>query len=53
MTAVAETGAIVLPASPAFYSQPRSLEDLVDTVVARILDRLEVAPKRDLVPRWR
>ena len=35
-----EAGASVLPASPAFYSRPESLEQLADTVVARILDQL-------------
>ena len=35
-----EAGAIVLPASPGFYSRPRSLEEIADTVVARILDQL-------------
>jgi flavin prenyltransferase len=35
-----EAGAVVLPASPAFYSRPRDLNELADTVVARILDQL-------------
>jgi 4-hydroxy-3-polyprenylbenzoate decarboxylase len=35
-----EAGAIVLPASPGFYSRPQTLEELADTVVARILDQL-------------
>ena len=37
---VMEAGAIVLPASPGFYSRPQSIEDVADTVVARILDQL-------------
>lgn len=37
---VMEAGAIVLPASPGFYSRPKNIEELVDTVVARILDQL-------------
>ncbi len=37
---VMEAGAIVLPASPSFYSRPASIDQLVDTVVARILDQL-------------
>ena len=40
VVAVMEAGAIVLPASPAFYSRPAGIEPLVDTVVARILDQL-------------
>ena len=37
---VMEAGATVLPASPGFYSRPQSIEDVADTVVARILDQL-------------
>jgi 4-hydroxy-3-polyprenylbenzoate decarboxylase len=37
---VMEAGAIVLPASPGFYSRPRNIEEIADTVVARILDQL-------------
>jgi 4-hydroxy-3-polyprenylbenzoate decarboxylase len=37
---VMEAGAMVLPASPGFYSRPRTIEELADTVVARILDQL-------------
>jgi 4-hydroxy-3-polyprenylbenzoate decarboxylase len=35
-----EAGASVLPASPGFYSRPQTIEQLADTVVARILDQL-------------
>lgn len=35
-----EAGATVLPASPGFYSRPRNLEELADTVVARVLDQM-------------
>jgi 4-hydroxy-3-polyprenylbenzoate decarboxylase len=35
-----EAGAIVMPASPSFYSRPATLEALADTIVARILDQL-------------
>ena len=37
-----EAGAVLLPASPSFYSRPESVEALADTVVARILDQLGV-----------
>jgi 4-hydroxy-3-polyprenylbenzoate decarboxylase len=40
VVALMEAGAIVLPASPGFYGRPKSLEELADTVVARILDQL-------------
>ena len=45
-----EAGAIVLPASPSFYSGPRTIEALVDTVVARVLDK--VGLPNDLMERW-
>ena len=35
-----EAGAVILPASPHFYGKPKSIEELADTVVARILDQL-------------
>jgi flavin prenyltransferase len=50
MAAVTRAGAVVLPASPSFYSRPDSIEALVDTVVARVLDQLGVG--NDLMPRW-
>ena len=50
MVAVAEAGATVLPASPAWYYRPRTLEELADTVVARILQNLGI--EQDLVPQW-
>ena len=42
MTAAAEAGAIVLPAMPGFYHQPKTIDDLVDFVVQRICDQLGV-----------
>jgi 4-hydroxy-3-polyprenylbenzoate decarboxylase len=47
---VIEAGAVVMPASPSFYSRPRTMEALVDTVVSRLLDRLGI--ENDLMPRW-
>jgi flavin prenyltransferase len=43
-------GALVLPASPSFYGRPESVGDLVDTVVARVLDHLGLP--NVLVRRW-
>ena len=43
-------GAVILPANPAFYSHPQSIEELADTVVARVLDHLGVSNR--LSPRW-
>ena len=51
MVAAAEAGAVVLPACPAFYSRPRSLDDLVDVLVGRVLDLLGV--ENDLYRRWK
>jgi 4-hydroxy-3-polyprenylbenzoate decarboxylase len=42
MTTLVEAGATVLPACPAWYTNPKSLEDLADTVVARVLQNLGV-----------
>src|SRR5215469_9409583 len=40
MTALAEMGAIILPPVPAFYAEPKTLADLVDQMVSRVLDLL-------------
>ena len=50
MAAVTRAGAIVLPAMPGWYRQPKSLDDLVDFVVARLCDQLGV--EVDLMHRW-
>jgi len=50
MVTVTEAGAIVLPAVPAFYHQPKTVEDLVDTVVARVLQNLGIS--QDIQPEW-
>ncbi|KYC40136.1 aromatic acid decarboxylase [Scytonema hofmannii PCC 7110] len=51
LTALAEVGARIVPAIPAWYHNPQTIEDLVDFVVARALDQLDI----DCVPiqRWR
>ena len=43
-------GAVILPPSPGFYTHPASVDDIVDFVVARVLDQLHVP--HSLVPRW-
>jgi 4-hydroxy-3-polyprenylbenzoate decarboxylase len=50
MTRAARAGAVILPPSPSFYTFPRTIEDLADTVVARILDHL--GADHQLVQRW-
>lgn len=44
-------GATILPANPSFYNRPHNVEQVVDTVVARVLDHLGVAHR--LVARWK
>jgi len=50
LTQLAEAGATILPACPAWYHKPRSLEELADTVVARILQNLRV--QQTIVKQW-
>ena len=50
MLTLTRAGAVVLPASPGFYHQPRTIDDLVNFVVGRVLDHLGV--EHTLVPRW-
>jgi len=50
LTTLAEAGATVLPACPAWYTQPATLEELASTVVARILQRLGV--EQTLQSEW-
>jgi 4-hydroxy-3-polyprenylbenzoate decarboxylase len=50
LTALARAGAVVLPAMPSFYTRPESIDALVDTVVGRIMDHLEV--EAPAVRRW-
>jgi flavin prenyltransferase len=50
LTAVAEAGAMVMPAMPAFYTRPQSLQDMVDFIVGRVSDQLGVEHR--LFERW-
>jgi len=50
MLKLARLGAVILPPIPGFYLGPRTIDDLVDFVVARILDHLNVS--HELVARW-
>lgn len=50
MLAAHEAGATIMPASPGFYSRPETIDDLVDMVVARVLDHLGV--EHTLGKRW-
>lgn len=50
MLALAELGCHIIPAMPAFYHHPKSLQNLVDFLVGRVLDSLGI--ENDLAPRW-
>lgn len=50
MLKLTRMGAVIMPASPGFYHKPASVEDLVDFIVARLLDHLGI--DQDLMPRW-
>ena len=50
LLALAKLGVTVLPATPGFYGKPQSVKELVDFVVARVLDHLKV--EHELGPRW-
>ncbi|MCB1878289.1 MAG: UbiX family flavin prenyltransferase [Chromatiales bacterium] len=50
MLRLARMGVVVLPANPGFYHRPSTVQDLVDYVVARVLDHLGVS--HELGPRW-
>jgi flavin prenyltransferase len=50
MTALTEAGATILPANPGFYHRPQNIEQVVDFIVARVLDQLAIP--HDLMPRW-
>ena len=50
MLTLSQAGALILPANPGFYNQPQTIQDVVDTVVARTLDHLNV--DHQLLPRW-
>ncbi len=50
MLAVTDAGATVLPASPGFYHQPQTVEDMIDFIVARVLNTLDIP--QTLLPAW-
>lgn len=50
MLKLSRMGAVIMPANPGFYYNPESVEDLVNFMVARVLDHLGI--EQDLLPRW-
>ena len=51
LSKLSAAGAIILPAMPGFYHRPQSVEDMVDSVIQRVLDHLDI--EMDLSPRWK
>ena len=49
---VTEVGAVVMPPVPAFYHGPRTIQDIVDQTVNRVLDMLDIELDHDLFERW-
>jgi 4-hydroxy-3-polyprenylbenzoate decarboxylase len=50
MIRAAKAGAIIMPPSPGFYSRPETIEELVDSIVGRVLDHLSL--DHDISTRW-
>lgn len=50
MLTLTEAGAIVMPANPGFYHMPKTVEDIIDFMVARILDQLNI--EHNLMNKW-
>lgn len=52
MTQVIEMGAIIMPPMPAFYHRPKTVDDIINQSVNRILDLLDIELDQDLFKRW-
>ncbi len=50
MLKLSRMGVVIMPANPGFYHQPKSLDDIIDFMVARILDHIGM--KQGLLPSW-
>ena len=50
MLRLSRAGAVILPAAPGFYNKPTTIDELVDFIVARVLDQLRI--EHDLSKRW-
>jgi 4-hydroxy-3-polyprenylbenzoate decarboxylase len=51
LTSLAEAGTIIIPASPAFYHEPKSIDDLVDFIVGKIFDQLKI--EHSFFKKWK
>jgi len=52
MTQVAEIGAVLVPPMPAFYHQPKTLDDIINQSVSKALDQFDLGVELDLFKRW-
>jgi 4-hydroxy-3-polyprenylbenzoate decarboxylase len=52
MTQLVEMGAVMAPPLPAFYHRPKSIDDIIDQTVNRVLDLLDIELPDDLFDRW-
>jgi flavin prenyltransferase len=52
MTQVCELGAIIVPPMPAFYHRPKTIDDLINQTVNRVLDLMNIELPADLFQRW-
>jgi flavin prenyltransferase len=52
MTQAAEAGAVLVPPMPAFYHQPKTLDDIIDQSVSKTLDLFDLNLDVDLFKRW-
>ncbi|MCL5498227.1 3-octaprenyl-4hydroxybenzoate decarboxylase [Phytobacter palmae] len=52
MTQAAELGAIIMPPVPAFYHAPKTLDDIINQTVNRVLDQFDITLPEDLFIRW-
>lgn len=50
MLTLSQQGVTIMPAAPGFYHNPESINDLIDFMVGRILDHLDIS--QDIMPRW-
>ena len=52
MTQAAEIGAVLVPPLPAFYHQPKTIDDIINQSVSRALDQFDLGVELDLYKRW-
>jgi 4-hydroxy-3-polyprenylbenzoate decarboxylase len=52
MVRASEIGAVILPPIPTFYNHPESIQDIIDQIVMRVLDLLNLAPPPEITSRW-